>query len=175
MANNARIGVAKAALYPTISLTGSLGAESKQLSDLFSGGARTWTLGLGLMQPLFDAGANEARVDQASARQKQSVAAYQKAVQTAFKEVNDALVGLRENGEAETAQEARVAAADQALKLAKDRYEAGYSGYLDVLDAQRTVNDARQAAITTRESRLAAAVDLFKALGGGWKQEPVAK
>ena len=175
VANNARIGVAKAALYPTISLTGSLGAESKQLSDLFSGGARTWTLGLGLMQPLFDAGANEARVDQASARQKQSVAAYQKAVQTAFKEVNDALVGLRENGEAETAQEARVAAADQALKLAKDRYEAGYSGYLDVLDAQRTVNDARQAAITTRESRLAAAVDLFKALGGGWKQEPVAK
>ncbi|HNA29693.1 MAG TPA: efflux transporter outer membrane subunit [Thiobacillaceae bacterium] len=175
VANNARIGVAKAALYPTISLTGSLGAESKQLSDLFSGGARTWTLGLGLMQPLFDAGANEARVDQASARQKQSVAAYQKAVQTAFKEVNDALVGLRENGEAETAQEARVAAADQALKLAKDRYEAGYSGYLEVLDAQRTVNDARQAAITTRESRLAAAVDLFKALGGGWKQEPVAK
>ena len=175
VANNARIGVAKAALYPTISLTGSLGAESKQLSDLFSGGARTWTLGLGLMQPLFDAGANEARVDQASARQKQSVAAYQKAVQTAFKEVNDALVGLRENGEAETAQEARVAAADQALKLAKDRYEAGYSGYLDVLDAQRTVNDARQAAITTRESRLAAAVDLFKALGGGWKSEPVAK
>ncbi len=175
VANNARIGVAKAALYPTISLTGSLGAESKQLSDLFSGGARTWTLGLGLMQPLFDAGANEARVDQASARQRQSVAAYQKAVQTAFKEVNDALVGLRENGEAETAQEARVAAADQALKLAKDRYEAGYSGYLEVLDAQRTVNDARQAAITTRESRLAAAVDLFKALGGGWKPEPVAK
>ena len=175
VANNARIGVAKAALYPTISLTGSLGAESKQLSDLFSGGARTWTLGLGLMQPLFDAGANEARVDQASARQKQSVAAYQKAVQTAFKEVNDALVGLRENGEAETAQEARVAAADQALKLAKDRYEAGYSGYLEVLDAQRTVNDARQTAITTRESRLAATVDLFKALGGGWKQEPVAK
>ncbi len=175
VANNARIGVAKAALYPTISLTGSLGAESKQLSDLFSGGARTWTLGLGLMQPLFDAGANEARVDQASARQRQSVAAYQKAVQTAFKEVNDALVGLRENGEAETAQEARVAAADQALKLAKDRYEAGYSGYLEVLDAQRTVNDARQAAITTRESRLAATVDLFKALGGGWKPEPVAK
>ncbi len=175
VANNARIGVAKAALYPTISLTGSLGAESKQLSDLFSGGARTWTLGLGLMQPLFDAGANEARVDQAGARQKQSVAAYQKAVQTAFKEVNDALVGLRENGEAETAQEARVAAADQALKLAKDRYEAGYSGYLEVLDAQRTVNDARQAAISTRESRLAATVDLFKALGGGWKPEPVAK
>jgi multidrug efflux system outer membrane protein len=170
VANNARIGVAKAALYPTISLTGGLGAESRQLSDLFSGGARTWNLGIGLVLPIFDAGANEARVDQATARQKQTVAAYQKAIQTAFKEVNDALAGLRENAEAETAQDARVAAADRALVLAKDRYEAGYSGYLEVLDAQRTVNDARLAAIATRQSRLAAAVDLFKALGGGWKE-----
>lgn len=170
VANNARIGVAKAALYPTISLTGGLGAESKQLSDLFSGGARTWNLGIGLVLPIFDAGANEARVDQASARQKQSLAAWQKAIQTAFKEVNDALAGLRENAEAESAQDARVAAADQTLKLAKDRYEAGYSGYLEVLDAQRGINDARLAAIATRQSRLVAAVDLFKALGGGWRE-----
>lgn len=170
VANNARIGVAKAAMYPTISLTGGLGAESKDLSSLFSGGARTWNLGLGLVLPIFDAGANEARVDQATARQKQALAAWQKAVQTAFKEVNDALVGLRENAEGEAAQDARVAAAEQALKLAQDRYEAGYSGFLEVLDAQRTVNDARLAHIATRQSRLAATVDLFKALGGGWKE-----
>lgn len=171
VANNARIGVAKAAMYPTISLTGGLGGESKALSNLLSTGARTWNLGLGLTLPIFDAGANEARVDQATARQKQALAAYQKAVQTAFTEVNDALVGLRENAEGETAQDARVTAAEQALKLANDRYEAGYSGFLEVLDAQRTVNDARLAYIGTRQSRLAAAVDLFKALGGGWKEE----
>ena len=171
VSNNARIGVAKAAMYPTISLTGGLGAESRQLSNLFASGARTWNLGLGLTLPIFDAGANEARLDQATARQKQSLAAYQKAIQTAFQEVNDALVGLRENAEGEAAQDARVAAADQVLKLAKDRYEAGYSAYLEVLDAQRTVNDARLSAITTREARLASAVGLFKALGGGWKEE----
>jgi len=170
VSNNARIGVAKAALYPTISLTGGLGGESKDLSNLFSSGARAWNLGLGLALPIFDSGANEARVDQATARQKQALAAYQKAIQTAFKEVNDALVGLRENAESETAQDARVTAADQVLKLAQDRYEAGYAGFLEVLDAQRTLNDARLAYIGTRQSRLAAAVDLFRALGGGWKE-----
>ncbi len=170
VANNARIGVAKAAMYPAISLTGGLGAESRQLSNLLSSSARTWNLGAGLLLPIFDAGANEARVDQATARQKQSLAAYQKAIQTAFKEVNDALVGLRENAEGEAAQDARVAAADQSLKLAQTRYEAGYSGFLEVLDAQRTLNDARLAHIATRQSRLTAAVDLFKALGGGWKE-----
>ncbi len=172
VANNAQIGVAKAALYPTISLTGGLGGESRQLSNLLSSGARTWNLGLGLTLPIFDSGAGAARVDQASARQKQALASYQKAVQTAFMEVNDALVSLRENAEGETAQDARVTAAEQALKLANDRYEAGYSGFLEVLDAQRTVNDARLAYIGTRQSRLAAAVDLFKALGGGWQEEP---
>lgn len=173
VANNARIGVAKAALYPTISLTGGLGQESKDLSNLFSSGARTWNLGLGLVLPIFDAGANSARVDQATARQKQSLAAWQKAVQTAFQEVNDALVGLRENAETESAQEARAKAAGQALELARVRYEAGYSGYLDVLDAQRTLNDAQLSHIAARQARLAAAVDLFKALGGGWREEVV--
>lgn len=174
-ASNARIGVAKAALYPTISLTGGLGMESKDLSDLFSGGARTWNLGAGLFLPMFDAGANAARVDQAAARQKQALAAYQQTVQTAFKEVNDALVGLRENAEGEAAQAQRVAAEEKALALAQVRYEAGYSGYLEVLDAQRSLYVARLAQVSTRQSRLAAAVDLFKALGGGWKEEAAAR
>ena len=173
VANNARIGVAKAALYPTISLTGGLGSESQDLSDLFSSGSGVWNLGLGLVLPIFDAGAGEARVDQATARQKQALAAYQKTVQTAFKEVNDALVGLREHAEGEDAQAARVAAEEQVLKLAEIRYQAGYSGYLEVLDAQRTLYVARLGHVATRQSRLAAAVDLFKALGGGWREGEV--
>ena len=172
-ASNARIGVAKAALYPTLSLTGALGAESQDLSNLFSGGARTWNLGAGLLLPLFDAGANEARVDQATARQKQALAQYQKTVQTAFKEVNDALVALREHAEGEAAQQARVNAETQALELARVRYEAGYSGYLEVLDTQRSLYLARLAHVATRQARLAAAVDLLKALGGGWQRIPV--
>ena len=170
VASNAQIGVAKAALYPTLSLTGALGAESQDLANLFSGGARTWNLGAGLLLPLFDAGANQARVDQASARQQQALTQYQKTVQTAFKEVNDALVALREQAEAEAAQQARVNAETQALSLAQARYEAGYSGYLEVLDSQRTLYIARLAHVATRQARLAAAVDLFKALGGGWQE-----
>ena len=166
---NAQIGVAKAALFPSLSLTGSLGSESAALSNLFTGGAGTWSLGLAAAMPIFDAGRNAARIDQAGAVQKQSLIAYQKAVQTAFKEVNDALVGLRENAESERAQDKRVQAAQKALELAQIRYEAGYSGFLDVLDAQRSANETLLGSVSTRQSRLNSAVDLFKALGGGWQ------
>ncbi|WP_305075094.1 efflux transporter outer membrane subunit [Propionivibrio sp.] len=166
---NAQIGVAKAALFPSLSLTGSLGSESAALSNLFAGGAGTWSLGLAAAMPIFDAGRNAARIDQASAVQKQSLIAYQKAVQTAFKEVNDALVGLRENAESERSQDKRVQAAQKTLELAQIRYEAGYSGFLDVLDAQRSANETLLASVSTRQSRLNSAVDLFKALGGGWQ------
>lgn len=168
VSTNAQIGVAKAAFFPTISLTGSLGGESSELADLFSSSARVWSLGLGLITPVFDAGRTAAQVDQATARREQAVAGYRKTVQTAFKEVNDALVSLRENAEGEQAQAAQVEAAKKTLRLAQVRYEAGYSGYLEVLDAQRTTNDALLSYIATRQSRLTAAVDLFKALGGGW-------
>ena len=166
---NAQIGVAKAALFPSLSLTGSLGSESAALSNLFTGGAGTWSLGLAAAMPIFDAGRNAARIDQAGAVQKQSLIAYQKTVQTAFKEVNDALVGLRENAESERAQDKRVQAAQKTLELAQIRYEAGYSGFLDVLDAQRSANETLLGSVSTRQSRLNSAVDLFKALGGGWQ------
>lgn len=168
-AATATIGVARAGYFPRFNLTGSLGSQSKTLSDLFSAGATTWSLGLGLLVPVLDFGRTSARVDQAGARAKQSLAAYQDALQTAFKEVNDALAGLRENAIGEEAQAARVEASGKALELARLRYEAGYSGYLEVLDAQRSHNDARLSLVATRQARLAAAVDLFKALGGGWK------
>lgn len=166
---NARIGVARAALFPTVSLTGSYGSESAALSNLFTAAAGTWSLGLGLVAPIFDMGRNQARVDQASAQQKQAVAGYQKAVQTAFREVMDALVNLREAGEGEKAQGLRVDAAKKAQSIAELRYQAGYSAFIDVLDAQRNANDAMLGFIATRQSRLNAAVDLLKSLGGGWQ------
>lgn len=171
VAANAKIGVAKAAFFPTISLTGSVGSESQALADLFTTASSTWSLGLGLAVPILDAGRTAARMDQATARQEQAVATYRKTVQTAFKEVDDALVGLRENATAEEAQATRAEAGRQALQLAQARYQAGYSGYLDVLDAQRSANDAQLSRVAARQARLTAAVELFKALGGGWRDE----
>ena len=168
---NARIGVAKAALFPTVSLTGSLGSESAEFSKLFSAGSQTWNIGLGLIFSVFDAGRREAQIDQASARQKQVLANYQKTVENAFKEVNDALVSLHEGAEGEKAETLRVEAAKKTLALAEIRYQSGYSPFIEVLDAQRNSNDAQLAYISQRQSRLSAAVSLFKALGGGWKDD----
>lgn len=167
-AANAKIGVAKAALFPTISLTASLGSESTELANLFKSGSNLWSGGLGLALPIFDAGRQASRVDQATAQQKQALAGYGKAVQTAFKEVDDALVSLRQAGEKEQAVDAQARAAAKVLSLADARYQAGYSAYLELLDAQRSANDANLTLIRTRQTRLSAAVDLFKALGGGW-------
>lgn len=171
IAANAGIGIAKAGYFPKFTLTGSVGSESKALSDLFSAGAGTWSLGLAALMPILDFGRTSARVDQAKAINQQSLIAWENTLQTAFKEVRDALVNLRQDGEAESAQTRRLASADQALAIARKRYDAGYSGYLEVLDAQRTQNDAQLALIGTRQARLTASVDLFKALGGGWKAE----
>ena len=168
IAANAKIGVVKAALFPTISLTGNLGGESQELSDLFLAGSRIWSAGLSLNLPIFDAGKLSARVDQATAQQKQSLASYQKAIQTAFKEVNDALVTVRQTTAGEQAYETRMQAAQKSMVLADARYQAGYSPYLETLDAQRTLNDATLSFIQNRQARLSASVQLFKALGGGW-------
>ncbi len=175
VAANARIGVAKAALFPTISLTGSYGGQSAAFSDLLLGGARIWSLGFGLALPLFDAGRATARVEQAEARSRQSVANYQKAVETAFREVADALGNLEQTAQSEASLQLRLSAARRALEIAQIRNSAGYSGYLEVLDAQRTANDAELAAVRNRQARLAYSVDLMKALGGGWSAAGAAK
>ena len=169
IAANAGIGLAKAGYYPKFTLTGSYGSESKALADLFSAGAGTWGLGLNLLMPLLDYGRTEARVDQAKAVNQQSLIAWENSLQTAYKEVRDALVNSREQGEAEQAQQVRVDQARETLRLVDLRYRAGHAGYLEVLDAQRTLNDAQLQQIATRQARLAAAVGLFKALGGGWQ------
>ncbi len=169
IAENAQIGVAKAALYPSISLTGSLGGESLELSDILKSGARVWSLGLGLDLPIFDSGRRAARVDQATARQKQALAQYQSAIQGAFREVNDALVTRRLNVEREQSLASSEASAKKALTVAENRYKAGYSAYLEVLDAQRVHNDAALAKVQARQASSLATVELFKALGGDWR------
>ncbi|MGB4913390.1 MAG: efflux transporter outer membrane subunit, partial [Candidatus Dechloromonas phosphoritropha] len=171
VAANARIGVAKAAYFPAISLTGIYGSESMALSNLFTGPAGIWSAALGLTMPVFDAGRTGARVDQASAGQKEALANYRMTMQSAFKDVNDALVALRELRAEEAANIAQLEAAQRSLKLSQARYEAGYVGFLDVLDAQRTTNIAQLTYLNSRKNRLGAAVDLFKALGGGWRED----
>lgn len=171
IAANALIGVAKAALYPSITLTGVYGGESIELGNVLSSAARIWTAGVGLSLPIFDGGRLDSRVDQATAQQKQALAVYTGAVQSAFREVNDALVTLRQNTEREQALQRSEAAAKSAEDIAQNRYKAGYSAYLEVLDAQRVYNEAALAHIQSRQARLVATVDLFRALGGGWQPE----
>lgn len=172
---NARIGVVKASLFPTISLTGSFGGQSKALSDLFTPASRIWSGGLALDVPLFDFGLRSATVDQASAQQRQALASYEKAVQTAFREVSDALVSVGQGAEIEDGQRARLEAARAQYSIARIRYESGFVPYLEVLDAERTTNDAEQAYVQSRLARLQATVDLFKSLGGGWQDVPAAQ
>ena len=169
VATNAQIGIARAALFPTISLTASAGVQSAQFADLVAGpGAKIWSLGAALVGPIFDAGRRDARVDQARARTEQAVAGYQKAIETGFREVADALVNVAQSGDSEAELKERLDAARNALELSTLRYQSGYSPYLEVLDAQRTANDAELAFVRNRQARLAFSVDLMKALGGGW-------
>ena len=168
VAANAQIGVAKAALFPTISLIGSYGGQSAELGDIFKTGARIWSAGFGLTLPIFDAGRGFARVDQAQARRNQALYAYQKSIETAFREVADAITNVRQSTSAEADLKERVAASRNSLELARARYGAGYSPYLEVLDAQRSLNDAEQALVRNRQLQLSYTVDFIKALGGGW-------
>jgi len=167
IAANAQIGVARAARFPSVTLTAFLGGQSAAVEDIASSGI--WGLGLGIVGPLFDAGRRAAVEDQQAARFQQTLAQWQRSVEGAFREVSDALVNLEETGNSEAELRARVEAARNALELSRIRYESGYSPYLEVLDAQRTANDAEIAFVRNRQARLAFSVDLMRALGGGWK------
>lgn len=170
---NAQIGVAKAAMFPTISLTGLYGGESTALWTLLNNGASIWSIGFGLSLPVFDAGRYRALTDAAIARDHQAVASYQKSVETAFREVADALVSVRQTASAEEDFKKSVDASRRALRLSRLRYEAGYSPYLEVLDAQRSANISEIAALRNRQALLSATVDLMKSLGGGWTPDQV--
>jgi len=171
IAANANIGIAKAALFPAISLTANLGAESAALSNLNKSGSSIWGGGLGLSLPIFDAGRIRSKIDQVTAKQKEALSYYESAIQNAFKEVNNALVSLKEYTEQENDLKLTQDAAKKAMDIASNRYKAGYSSYLDYLDAQRVYNDASIAYIQKRQLRLIASVELFKSLGGGWQSQ----
>jgi len=164
-----RIGIARAAQFPTLSLTASLGRASPELSNLFSSNASVWSIGAGLLGPILDGGRYAARTDQAAAQARQAEAQYQRAVETAFRDVADALSNVRLAADEETDLQESVAQARGALRLAQMRYDRGYSAYLEVLDAQRTLNNAQLAFLRNRQAYLSFTVDLMNALGGGWK------
>lgn len=168
-AASARIGAARAEQLPTLSLTGNLGVESAELGDLLKSPSRVWSFGAGLAQPLFEGGRLAARTDQAVAAHREAQGAYRGAVEDAFKDVADSLANLRaaQGSQDDLARADRAAA--NALKLSKARYDVGYSGHLDLLDAQRTAAAAQLDLVRNRQAQLAASVDLFRALGGGWK------
>ncbi len=166
-AANANIGAARAAFFPNIQLTGSGGLISLALSTLFRSSAATWTFIPTISQTLFDAGANRGNLQLAKAQRDASVASYEKAIQTAFREVAD---GLAERGtidEQLAAQQALVATSDDALRLSLARYQQGSDTYLNVLIAQRTLYVARQTLVTTQLAKAANLVTLYAALGGG--------
>ena len=171
-AANASIGAARAAFFPRISLTASLGRASPELSDLFRGGRSAWTFAPQLLQPLFDAGRNQANLGVATANRDIAVAQYERTVQTAFREVADALAGRATLGEQLRAQEAQAAAEATRVRLVELRYRNGASSALEVLDAQRSSFTAQQALVQTRALQAQNLVQLYRALGGGWAPPP---
>ncbi|WP_434632080.1 efflux transporter outer membrane subunit [Chromobacterium sp. CV08] len=169
IAANARIGVAKAAYFPSINLTGALGSQSLSLDSLFTGPTRTWSFAGNLAAPIFNFGATGYGVDAASAGQKQALAQYQKTVQSAFKDALDALAANSAARDILQAQTTQLTALNRSLKLAGLRYDNGYASYLDVLDAQRNSFQAELNLVGARLDQLNATISVYKALGGGWE------
>ena len=172
IAANARIGAAKANYFPDITLTGYLGSESVALANLFTGPARIWQLAAGLTQPIWNAGRLGAQVDQATARQKEALATYEKAVQSAFADVRTALAAYTAARETAETQTRRTESLNSALRLARLRYDNGVSSLLEVLDSERNLLNAELSRIDALAAQRNAVADLIKALGGGW---PAAK
>lgn len=166
VAANARVAVARSAYFPTIRLTGLLGSESAELSDLFTGPAGIWSLAAGLAQPIYAGGRLQAQSDAAAARERAALAQYQGAVRNAFREVRQALAAQVRSRESFEAQAARVAALEETLRLARLRYASGISSQLDVLDAERGLLGAQTARIEALRAQRAAVADLYRALGG---------
>ena len=170
-AANANIGAARAAFFPSISLTANAGSMSSSLNKLFDGGSGTWLFQPSINLPIFDFGSREAQLDVAKVQEKIEVATYEKAIQTAFKEVSDGLVAQDGYREQLQAQQALVDANKTYYQLAQSRYEKGVDSYLTLLDAQRSLFTAEQGLVSTRLALLSNRVSLFKAVGGGWQQK----
>lgn len=167
---NANIGAARAAFFPSISLTGNIGSASSELSGLFDGGTRVWSFIPKLNLPIFQGGKLRANLGMATADRDIALAQYEKAIQVGFREAADALA-LNESLDAQlSSQQALVAAAEQAQRLSQARYDAGLDSFLTLLDARRTAYTARQSLVSTQLARQSNQVALYKVLGGGWHE-----
>jgi multidrug efflux system outer membrane protein len=171
-AANARIGVARAAFFPLLNLTAQGGYESGQLSDLFKWSSRTWALGplVGtvLSMPIFDGGRNQANLERSYSALEEAVAAYRQQVLVAFADVENSLVDVRTLAERGRATRAAADSASRAFAIAQSRYRSGATGYLDLIDAQRSLLSVQRLDTQTRGARASATVALIRALGGGW-------
>lgn len=169
-AANASIGAARAAFFPSIRLTAAAGSASPSLSGLFDAGSGSWSFVPSISIPIFNAGRNRANRDMAVANRDIEVARYEHAIQTAFREVSDALAERETLGRRLQAQQALVEASSDSFRLSQARFERGVDSYLGALDAQRSLYSAEQALIETRLSRFTNLVAFYKAMGGGWEQ-----
>ncbi len=168
IAANARIGAARAALFPQISLTGFYGSDSAELGNLFTGPARIWQLGFALAQPIFQGGRLFGQIESIEARERQTLAQYQKTVQNAFRETREALSAQTRARETFVAETARTTALTDSLRLARIRYENGLTSQFEVLDAERNLLSAELNRADALRAQRAAVADVVKALGGGW-------
>lgn len=170
LATNANIGAARAAFFPRISLTGGYGSTSSELSGLFKAGTYGWSFAPQISLPIFDAGRNQANLEVAKVNKEIAVAQYEKAIQTAFREVADALGGRAALAEQFSAQQAQAEAEAARFKLSDLRYRNGIASFLDALDAQRSLFSVRLGVLQTRLLQLQSQVALYKSLGGGWRE-----
>jgi len=172
IATNANIGAARAAFFPRITLTGSVGSASSELTGLFKSGSFAWTFAPQALLPIFDAGRNQANLDVAKVNREIALAQYERAIQTAFREVSDTLAGRSTLTEQLRAQLAQARAEETRHRLADLRYRNGVASYLDVLDAQRALFAAQQAVVQTQALQAQNLVAVYRALGGGWADVP---
>jgi multidrug efflux system outer membrane protein len=170
IAANAEIGVARAAYFPQISLSGTGGFQSSALSNLFSGPAGAWSFGASLTQPIFTGGRIRSGVRLAGARQQTALLVYQQSIQATFRSVSDALVAYRKTREFRKQEELLFKSAQDAARLSHMRYTGGVTGYLEVLTNETNAFSAELAVVQARQNELLALVQLYEALGGGWQQ-----
>jgi multidrug efflux system outer membrane protein len=170
VAANARIGVAKAAYFPQITLTATAGYQSSALTSLFSGPAGTWSFGGQLVQPIFEAGRLRSGVRLAEAQKEELVLDYQQSIQQAFRQVSDALVGYRKDQEFREQQDLLTRSAQDATALSQSRYQGGVTSYLEVLDSDTRFFSAQLTLAQAQLNERLSLVQLYGALGGGWQQ-----
>jgi multidrug efflux system outer membrane protein len=168
IAANARIGVAKSLYFPTISLTGAFGTVSTDLSNLFTAASRTWNFGVPLSVPLFTAGRIGGEVKASEAAQQQALYGYQQSIQNAFREVEDALIDRSKSGQRLDALNRQLKALRNYSRLARMRYDEGYTSYLEVLDADRSLFNVELSYTAGQNTLFRSLVNIYKAMGGGW-------